>query len=394
MNSMAIISVDGHVKASRAGYREYFETQYLDAYDEWAKAQEDAGVPDAGNLNADFGVDSQWDSDKRVRVLEDVGVVAEVLFPNGLPFQFSRLEDAGVSRDPALDRQARLAYNRWLADFCAAVPGRRAGQAVVSFDTDIDLAVEDVFWAKEHGLGGIMMPALNPGGTFFFDPVLDPVWAACQETGLPISQHGGTGAPAYSPPGFASILTLAMEHSFFSGRSLSQLMVGGVFDRFPDLQLVFVETEAYWIPQVINRLSQFTGMGNDWTGFARSINREPTMSRSPLEYWASNCHAGLSPFNSTMTPIEDFARTDVGSEFFISGDKAMYGVDYPHFESILPYHSATLAEFLGNPAITDEIARKVLYENAARIYGFDLDALQPHFERVGFNPAEVVTAAA
>jgi len=274
------------------------------------------------------------------------------------------------------------------------VPGRRAGQAVVSFDDDIDLAVEDVYWAKEHGLGGMMMPALNPGGTFFFDPVLDPVWAACQDTGLPISQHGGTGAPAYSPPGFASILTLAMEHSFFSGRSLSQMMVGGVFDRFPDLQLVFVETEAYWMPQVINRLSQFTGMGNDWTGFARSINREPTMSRSPLEYWASNCHAGLSPFNSTMVPIEDFARPDVGSEFFIGADKAMFGVDYPHFESILPHHSATLAEFLGHPAITDEIARKVLYENAARIYGFDLDALQPHFERVGFNPAEVVTAAA
>jgi predicted TIM-barrel fold metal-dependent hydrolase len=171
-------------------------------------------------------------------------------------------------------------------------------------------------------------------------------------------------------------------------------MVGGVFDRFPDLQLVFVETEAYWIPQVINRLSQFTGMGNDWTGFARSINRAPTMSRSPLEYWASNCHAGLSPFNSTMTPIEDFARTDVGSEFFISGDKAMFGIDYPHFESILPTATATLAEFLGHPSITDEIARKVLYENAARIYGFDLDALQPHFERVGFEPADVVTAAA
>jgi predicted TIM-barrel fold metal-dependent hydrolase len=84
----------------------------------------------------------------------------------------------------------------------------------------------------------------------------------------------------------------------------------------------------------------------------------------------------------------------VGSEFFISGDKAMFGVDYPHFESILPSATATLAEFLGHPAITDEIARKVLYENAARTYGFDLDALQPHFERVGFNPAEVVAAAA
>lgn len=366
MDQVAIISVDGHVKASRTAYREYFETQYLDAYDEWVKAQEEAGVPDAGNLNHDFGLDSQWDSDKRVRVLEDVGVVAEVLFPNGLPFQVSRLEDVGASRDAGLDRQARLAYNRWLADFCAAVPGRRAGQAVVSFDADVDLAVEDVYWAKEHGLGGIMMPALNPGGTFFFDPVLDPVWAACQETGLPVSQHGGTGAPAYSPPGFASILTLAMEHSFFSGRSLSQMMVGGVFDRFPDLQLVFVETEAYWMPQVINRLQQFTGMGNDWTGFARSMNREPTMSRSPLEYWASNCHAGLSPFNSTMVPIEDFARTDVGSEFFIGADKAMFGVDYPHFESIWPVTKETVQGTLGWIGVPEVEARKILMENPAR----------------------------
>jgi predicted TIM-barrel fold metal-dependent hydrolase len=396
MERMAIISVDGHVKASRAGYRDYFEEQYLDAFDEWVAAQEAAGVPDAGNLNYDFGVESQWDSDNRLAALEGVGVVAEVLFPNGVPFQASRLEDLGASRDRALDRQARMAYNRWLADFCAATPGRRAGQAVISFDDDIDAAAQDVYWAKEHGLAGVMMPPLNPGGTFFFDPVLDPVWAACQDTGLPLSQHGGTGAPAYSPPGFASIITLAMEHAFFSGRSLWQLMVGGVFDRFPELQLVFVETEAYWMGPMINRLEGFTGMGSDWMGFARSLNRDATMRRSPKEYWTENCYAGLSPFTASMVPIEDFARDDCGaqSEFFITADKAMFGVDYPHFESILPSVSLHVGELLGHPAITDEHARKVLFENAARVYGFDLDALEPHFERVGFTREDVLAAAA
>ena len=64
-----------------------------------------------------------------------------------------------------------------------------------------------------------MMPGLYPGGTFFFDPVLDPIWAAIAETGLPISQHGETGAPTYTPPGMAAILTLAFEHAFFSRRS-------------------------------------------------------------------------------------------------------------------------------------------------------------------------------
>src|SRR5262249_5673105 len=163
--------------------------------------------------------------------------------PNGLPFSTIRFEDFGKQGDPALDRQARTAYNRWLADFCAAAPGRRAGQMVTNFD-DVDQAVRDVHWAREHGLGGIMMPPLLPGGRFFFDPALDPVWEACVDVGLPISQHGGSGVPGYQPGGFAAIMTLALEHSFYSGRSLWQMILGGVFERFPDLRLVFVETEV------------------------------------------------------------------------------------------------------------------------------------------------------
>ena len=229
--------------------------------------------------------------------------------------------------------------------------------------------------------------------------MLDPVWAACQDVGLPISQHGGAGAPAYSPPGFASIMTLAIEHSFFSGRSLWQMIVGGVFDRFPDLQMVFVETEAYWMRAGDQRASSSSsGMGNDWMGFARSMNRDADHEPLAAEYWATNCHAGLSPFNSTMTPIEDFARDDgpveFPAEFFISADKAMFGVDYPHFESILPSATATARRARHASRDHRRVARKILYDNAAEIYGFDLDVLQPHFERVGFEPGEVLATAA
>ena len=202
----AIISVDGHVRASRSEYRNYVEQRYLDVFDEWVRAQEAAGAPESGNLSPGLDPTSQWDSDLRLKDMESQGVVAEVLFPNGLPFQSRPSDDISGFSDPDLNRQALLAYNRWLVDFCAQVPGRRAGQALVAFD-DVDLAVADIHWAKEHGLGGVMMPALLPGDAFFFDPVLDPVWAACVEVGLPISQHGGSGAPAYGPPGFAAIMT-------------------------------------------------------------------------------------------------------------------------------------------------------------------------------------------
>jgi predicted TIM-barrel fold metal-dependent hydrolase len=383
MGRTAIISVDGHVRAPRAGYREYIEQPYLDAYDEWVRSQEELGLPDAGNMQPAIGLDGQWDSDKRLRDLESQGVVAEVLFPNGLPFQSVRFEDAVKASDPGLDRQARRAYNRWLADFCAQAPGRRAGQALVSFD-DIDEAVRDIHWAKEHGLGGIMMPALLPGGTYFFDPVLDPVWGACEETGLPISQHGGTGAPAYDPPGFAAIMTLAMEHSFYSGRSLWQIILGGVFDRFPDLHVVFVETEVDWIEDKIVKLDERMRKADEWMGFARHMNRERLMSRSASEYWASNCSAGISPFSIEQIPISGIVdREDDG--FVIGTDRAMFGVDYPHFESIFPNTSDAVASLVDDPTVTDETARKILCGNAARIFGFDLDALAPDIERAGFE---------
>ena len=396
MGQMAIISVDGHVKATRAMWRNYIEPRHLDAYDDWVRSQEAAGIPDSGNVNPAFEPLVQWDSPARLAALDTQGVVAEVLFPNGLPFGARRFEDVDRGADPALARAANMAHNRWLADFCAEAPGKRAGQMIVTFD-DIDQAVSDVYWAKENSLGGIMMPALEPGGIFFFDPVLDPIWAAIEETGLPISQHGGAGTPAYRPEGFAAIMTIAIEQSFFAGRSLWQMILGGVFERFPKLQVVYVETGADWIAPVIRQLDRRIIGADDWIGFAVFMKRPKPFSRLPSEYWATNCHAGISPFAASQLAYDELKpyERDAGVEHFqIGSDKAMFGVDFPHFESLAPRTKSTVAELAGHPGITEADLHKILYTNAATVYGFDLAALQPDIDRVGFELADLSLAAA
>src|SRR5271170_6317786 len=97
MSKTAIISVDGHVRASRSDYRNYVEQRFLDAFDAWAAAEEAAGAPESGNLSAGLDPMSQWDSDLRVKDMESQGVVAEVLFPNGLPFQSMPADDLAPS---------------------------------------------------------------------------------------------------------------------------------------------------------------------------------------------------------------------------------------------------------------------------------------------------------
>ena len=396
MARTAIISVDGHVKASRAGYREYIEKKYLDDFDAWVRAAEEARLPDAGNLNPEFGLDAQWDSDRRLEAIEGQGAVAEVLFPNGQPFQTNRLEDFGRANNPELAGAGRRAYNRWLVDFCSQTPGRRAGQAVVCFD-DVDEAVHDVRWAKENGLGGIMMPALNPGGTFFFDPVLDPIWAAIQDVGLTISQHGGAGLPGYSPPGFASILTMSTENAFFSARSVWQLIAGGVFDRFPDLRVAYIETQVMFLIPAIAHLDNTLSQTDDWMAFARSLNRERTVSKLASEYFGVNCFVGVSPFDPRQIDMDQLVGKDAAQNplpgFHIGAGAAMFGLDYPHFESIVPRAMEKVAALAGNPSVTEEDVRRILFDNAAQLYGFDPVALQPHVDRVGFEVGDVLASS-
>ena len=396
MGRTAIISIDGHVKASRAGYRDYIEKKYLEAYDDSVREAEAAGIPDAGNLNPEYGYDAQWDSARRLEAVEAQGAVAEVLFPNGQPFQLNRFEDVGRADNADLAAAGRSAYNRWLADFCAEAPGRRAGQAVVSFD-DIDQCIKDIHWAKEHGLGGIMLPGLNPGGTFFFDPVLDPVWETIAEVGLVASQHGGAGLPGYNPPGFASIITVSIENAFYSSRSLWQMIAGGVFDRFPDLKVSWIETQLMFIVPAIAHMDATLGGTDDWMAFARFMNRDRTVSRLASDYIGTNVFLGVSPFDARQLPIDQLVGKDANgaplSGPTIGVDGAMFGLDYPHFESIVPGTMDKVHSLVSHPSVTVEDAQRILFDNAADLYGFDREVLAPHVDRVGFELDDLLAAS-
>ncbi len=110
-----------------------------------------------------------WDSTRRLRELEADGVVAEVIFPNTVPpfFPKSSLVAASRRAPGAGDLERRWAglraHNRWLADFCADAPGRRAGICQIMLH-DVEGAVAEIRWAAEHGLtGGVLLPGAPPG---------------------------------------------------------------------------------------------------------------------------------------------------------------------------------------------------------------------------------------
>ena len=206
-----LISTDCHAGADLWDYKPYLERRWHDEFDAWASSFEDAWGQVDPDSDYKVGVASflspiSWDSARRREMLEAQGVVAEVLFPNtAQPFYPSgALTAPGPrSRDEYDHRWAGVqAHNRWLRDFCDEAPGRRLGLVQLFLD-DLDAAIEEVRWAKDVGLKGVLLPPDHHLGiTNLYYADLDPLWAICAELEMPVHRHAN--APSSDEGGEAS----------------------------------------------------------------------------------------------------------------------------------------------------------------------------------------------
>jgi predicted TIM-barrel fold metal-dependent hydrolase len=371
-----IISADCHGGGNITDYRPYLPSAWHDAFDAWEATYE---IPYEDMKGPDG--DKNWNSDRRLKELEADGIVAEVIFPNTVPPFFPKVSLA--DQPPALsagDTEARWAglqaHNRWLADFCAEVPGRRAGIAQIMLH-DLDAAVAEVRWAKEHGLtGGVLLPGAPPGSGLppLFDPdYYEPLWAVCAELGMPLNHHSGSAAPNTGDRPEDQVI-LILEVTWWAHRAFTHLVVSGAFERHPELRLVLTEQGTAWIPEELARLDYFFDRFRHAKGSQEMEWGLPIierMSLKPSEYFARQVSVG----SSFIRPDEVKIRHAVGI------DKIMWGSDYPHKEGSMPFTLEALrASFAG--VDPDEVQR-MLADNAAAVYGFDLDALRPIADAVG-----------
>jgi predicted TIM-barrel fold metal-dependent hydrolase len=373
-----IISADCHAGGSHEMYREYLDPAYLDDFDAWREKYKNPfrDLQDGGRVR-------NWDDDRRIGDLEADGIVAEVVFPNTVPPFFPSF--VLFARPPKPEEyEHRLAgiraHNRWMADWCARHPQRRAGIGQV-FLNDVEQAIEDVRWIKEHGLrGGILISAVPPDVDYvkpLYDPCYDPLWAVCEELEVPINSHGGTGLPDYGRYP-ASALLFISEVMFYSQRPFVQLLLSGVFERFPRLKFVMTEMGCSWLPPLLQQLDGYLTSIRD-TGRIGELRFDPEhrLPLSATEYFERNCWMGVSQPGAA----------DAEARELIGRDRFMWGSDYPHNEGTHPFTREHLRQrFHDVPA--DEL-QMVLADNAAALYGFDLDALRPIAEKVGPTVGEL-----
>jgi predicted TIM-barrel fold metal-dependent hydrolase len=366
-----VISSDCHAGAETLEYRPYLDSRWYPEFDAWAGTYT---IPFADLVTRD--ADRSWNSDKHTAELEADGIVGEVVFPNTIPPFFSLMPPTAEDCER---RWAGLqAHNRWLADWCARVPGRRAGVAQLMLH-DVDAAVAEVKWVKEAGIfGGVLLPTVlvnDPLVPPLYATDYDPLWATCAELGVTIHTHGGIMSSAWGVGKYpAAGAVYISETAYFTHRALSHLIFGGAFERFPDLKLVMTEQGAGWVPDTLAGLDKQLDIMRAKADTPAGHYGAPVVKElklKPSEYFARNCSLGAS----------FLSRTDAERRYDIGLDNIMWGSDYPHAEGTNPYTLEALRWTFG-ALPTDDVAA-ILGGNAARVYGFDLNLLGQVASQVG-----------
>lgn len=373
-----IISADSHAGGSHKAYREYLDPEFLEDFDAWRDRYK--------NPYKDLGDNRRlrnWDNEMRNSQQEADGIAAEVVFPNTVPPFFPSFV---LFAKPPTDEEYRHrragvhAHNRWLVDWCNEFPERRAGVGQI-FLNDVEDAMEDVRWIKEHGLrGGLLLPNIAPDVKWvkpLYDPCYEPLWSLMEDLEIPVNVHSGTGNPDYGPYP-VSMLLYINEVSFYTERPFVQMVLSGVFERHPRLKFIMTEAGCAWVPPLLDRLDNVI-RGIRETGATGEIRYgdDHILSKDASEYFDQNCWMGVSQ----PTDADVAARDRIGI------DKFMWGSDYPHDEGTYPYTVENLrARFHDTPEVE---LRQMLAGNAAKMYDFDLDALAPLAARIGPRVDEV-----
>jgi predicted TIM-barrel fold metal-dependent hydrolase len=314
-----------------------------------------------------------WDVRARLADMDQDGVAAEVIFHglnagrvDPLPFTTLGAGHGGSDQERQLVALGRHMYNEWLADFVSEQPERHAGLVQLPM-WDVEASVHELEWAREHGLRGVNFPRPQPGLLPYNHPAYEPFWCAARSLEMPLTTHAQTGGDFnFSREGTGNatlaILDVVGENS---RKAFAQLVFGGVFERHPGLSLVFTEQLGLWWTRL---LSELDGV------FAHTYGEDTKLPRKPSEYAAEHLYMGAS----CMAPFE--AEDAVANGYV---PNMLWGTDYPHPEGTWQYSRGDGEPQMTHLAIRDTFATiplpetaMMLGQNAARLYGFDLHALE------------------
>jgi predicted TIM-barrel fold metal-dependent hydrolase len=295
----------------------------------------------------------------RLAVMDSLGIQAQIVYPNVVGFGGQRF--AAVA-DPQLKVLCATIFNDAMGEIQEESGNRMFPMALLPW-WDVDAAVAEVARAHSIGLRGVNTNSdpQNDGYPDLADRHWDPLWEACADLGMPVNFHIGASATSMSWLGSMPWPSLDDERKLALGslmvmisnfRTIGNLLLSGVLERHPTLQVASVESGLGWIPFLLEGLDYEVGES------APHISDH--LSLKPSEYFRRQVHACYW-----------FERDHLqGALDALGPDHIMFETDFPHPTCLYPDPVARAVEPLADLDVPTR--RKLLGANAAKLYRIPL----------------------
>jgi predicted TIM-barrel fold metal-dependent hydrolase len=312
---------------------------------------------------------------ERLSFMDSVGVGTQIMYPNIIGFGAQKLMQVGS--DEELRHWHVQAYNDALVDIQKEGGGRLLPQGALPL-WDIDASLKELERIRKLGISGVAMSdkPKDFGQVSLYDPKWDRFFSACQDLGMPINFHIGSGSfegekEKWWHPERSSILpdmslngplaTFTAVNNFLQiSVDIMNLILGGMLEKYPKLNFVVVESGAGWVPFCIQ------GLEHNWREMLTPGQRAK-FKREPREMFKDQIYCSYWFENANL--IDVFLK-----EF--GPNNLMFETDFPHPTSLYPDIRQKVIETLGHHPV--ETQRKVLYQNAERVYGIKVGSIAKH----------------
>lgn len=293
-----------------------------------------------------------WDPVARIKDMDLDGVKIEVLYPS-MARNFYSLK----GEETPLQKAGLQSYNDWMRDYCASSPKRLIGLGLLSA-LDVDWSIAEMQRCAKLGLKGVVLPSGLPDGMCYGDAMYDPLWQAAQDMNYPMHFHINILQGRDRMAARLKVISRLQQGRNALRRTvleplnlLTDLVFGGVLQRFPKLPFVLAEYDLAWIQPFIQKMD-----GSLLRARSESPD-SPTIEALPSEQVRRQVYVTFQDDRAGVLAAESM---DMADNYF-------WASDYPHGGATWPNSPAVIQDqFKGLPG---EFERKLTWDNAAKFYG-------------------------
>jgi predicted TIM-barrel fold metal-dependent hydrolase len=282
----------------------------------------------------------------RLRDMDAMGTTVQVLYPTLFLME--------ATERPEIATALRRSYNRWLADRCAESHGRLRWVCLPPL-LDMDEAIRELRFAKDHGACGVLKKGDLEAGKWPADPYFFPLYEEANRLDLPICVHIGSGTPDFVAAREFSLGSF-MRSQLPSVHAFHTIIRHQLPQKYPKLRFGIIEAGASWIPFIAWELKRRMEKAADGAG---SFSRFARYDLSSDLLKANRMYV-------TCQVDEDLPYIlKVAGE-----DNLMIGSDYTHRDSSMEYEFPRLLRDRADKGeISESAAQKILYDNPKAFYG-------------------------